>query len=147
MRAPVAPARLRRRLTIAFTLVAGVAALALAVGSYLVVRDARLGDSVDRALEQTRFNLVFAGDVLRGRTSETATDELLEAFERRGDFVTVGIADGREFSSSLSVGPDQIPAGLRELVGRGDLAYQRAEVAGEPSLVAGGRAAGAPVEL
>jgi len=147
MRTPVAPARLRRRLTIAFTLVAGVAALALAAGSYLVVRDARLGDSVDRALEQTSFNLVFAGDVLRGRTSEAATDELLEAFARRGDFVTVGIAEGREFSSSLSVGPDQIPAGLRELVARGDLAYQRAEIAGEPSLVAGGQTAGAPVEL
>ena len=147
MRTPVAPARLRRRLTIAFTLVAGVAALALAAGSYLVVRDARLDDSVDRALEQTRFNLVFAGDVLRGRTSETATDELLEAFERRGDFVTVGVAGERSFSSSLSVGIEQVPTDLRALVEQGDLAYRRAEVADEPSLVAGGRAAGAPVDL
>jgi len=147
MRTPVAPARLRRRLTIAFTLVAGVAALALAAGSYLVVRDARLDDSVDRALEQTRFNLVFAGDVLRGRTSETATDELLEALERRGDFVTVGVAGERSFSSSLSVGIEQVPADLRALVERGDLAYRRAYVAGEPSLIAGGRAAGTPVDL
>jgi len=147
MGAPVAPARLRRRLTIAFTLVAGIAALALAAGSYLVVRDARLGDSVDRALEQTRFNLVFAGDVLRGRTSEEATDELLEAFERRGDFVTVGLAGERTFSSSLSVGLDAVPDDLRALVEAGDLAYRRAETADEPSLITGGRAAGAPVDL
>ncbi|HSJ95300.1 MAG TPA: HAMP domain-containing protein, partial [Gaiellaceae bacterium] len=147
MRAPVPPARLRRRLTVAFTLVAGVAALALAAGSYLVVRDARLGDSVERALEQTRFNLVFADDVLRGRTNEAATDELLQALERRGDFVTVGLAGERTFSSSVSAGPETIPDDLRELVEAGDLAYRRAEIAGEPVVLAGGRAAGAPVDL
>ena len=48
---------MRRRLTLAFALTAGIAALALAAGSYLLVREARLADSRDRALEQTRFNL------------------------------------------------------------------------------------------
>src|SRR4030095_10245004 len=38
----VSPGRLRRRLTIAFVLVAGVSAAVLALGAYLMVRQARL---------------------------------------------------------------------------------------------------------
>ena len=41
----IRPGRLRRRLTIAFVLVGGLSAGALALGSYLVVRHARLDDS------------------------------------------------------------------------------------------------------
>ena len=54
--------RLRRRLTIAFLLVAGLSAAALAVASYAIVREARLSDSVDRSVEQSRFNLVRQRD-------------------------------------------------------------------------------------
>jgi hypothetical protein len=51
----VAPGRLRRRLTIAFTLAGGLAAATLAASSYLVVRDARLDDSVETACERERY--------------------------------------------------------------------------------------------
>ncbi len=61
---PIRPGRLRRRLTLAFALTAGIAAAALAAGSFLLVREARLSDSRDRAVEQTRFNLVLASEVL-----------------------------------------------------------------------------------
>ena len=54
--APIRPGRLRRRLTIAFVLVGGLSAGALALGSYFVVRHARLDDSQSRALEQSRLN-------------------------------------------------------------------------------------------
>ena len=47
----VQPARLRRRLTLAFVVLAGISAAALALGSYLVVRQARLDDSLHSALE------------------------------------------------------------------------------------------------
>ena len=148
MAAPrVRTGRLRRRLAIAFTLAGGLAAAALAAGSYLAVRDSRLDDSVDRALAQSRFNLVLAADILGARPGETRTDELLAAFERRGDFATVGTAGGRTFSSSVSLGAGQVPAELRALVARGDLAYQRVSVAGVPYVVAGGRVAGSDVEL
>jgi two-component system, OmpR family, sensor histidine kinase MtrB len=59
-RQAIRPGSLRRRLTIAFMLVAGLSAAALAVASYAIVREARLSDSVDRSLEQSRFNLVLA---------------------------------------------------------------------------------------
>jgi two-component system sensor histidine kinase MtrB len=145
--ARVPTTRLRRRLTIAFTLVAGVAALALAAGSYWIVRETRLDDSVDRALDQSRFNLELAQTVLGGSSGRAATDELLAALSTRGDFETVGIVDDTSFSSSVSLGPEQVPDGLRPLVADGELAYQRAEVAGTPTLVTGGQVAGSDVEL
>ncbi len=92
--------RLRRRLALAFALVAAVTAAALAGSSYFLVREARLRDSVDAAVERTRVNLTVAPSLLRD-----GPDALLAAYERRGDFVTVGRRGRETFSSSLSVGP------------------------------------------
>ena len=146
-RPPVRPGRLRRRLTVAFMLVAGLSAAVLAASSYLIVREARLSDSVDRALEQGRFNLVLAGETLGRNPTPTQTNELLAAYERRGTFVTVGRSGTRTFSSSLSLGPAQIPDELERLVAGGRLGYERTEVAGTRYLVVGGRVASADTEL
>jgi signal transduction histidine kinase len=144
---PIRPGRLRRRLTIAFALVAALSAAALAAGSYLVVRENRLDDSVSRAVQQSRFNVELADEVLGAAQSRGAgVDELLRALERRGDFVTVGRGEGvPPFSASLSLGVRQVPDELRQEVRRGRLAYQRTEVAGERLLAVGGRVRG--VEL
>jgi signal transduction histidine kinase len=131
----VQPARLRRRLTLAFALVAGVSAAALAFGSYLVVRDARLDDSVQSALDTTEFNLVLAAEVL----PEEGPNGLLEAYERRGGFETVLVVSGRSIPSSLSLGINQVPADVREIVARGEVGYERTDVAETPYLVSGGR--------
>jgi signal transduction histidine kinase len=146
-RRPIRPGRLRRRLTIAFALVAALSAAILAAGSYLVVRENRLDDSVDRGVAQSRFNLELAGDVLGSRSDRAAAvEELLPALERRGDFATVGRGPGvAPFSTSLSLGAGQVPADLVREVRGGRLAYQRTEVAGERQLVVGGRVRG--VEL
>jgi signal transduction histidine kinase len=138
-RLPVRAGRLRRRLMFAFALVAGLSAAILAVSSYLIVREARLSDSVDRGLEQGRFNLVLAGDSLGAHPTPTQTSELLDAYERRGAFSVVGRTDGRSFSSSLSLGPAQVPADLKRLVTNGQLAYERERINGTPYLVVGGR--------
>jgi signal transduction histidine kinase len=146
-RLPVRTGRLRRRLTVAFMLVAGLSAAVLALSSYLIVRDARLTDSVDRALEQARFNLVLAGETLGRDPTPAETSQLLAAYERRGTFITVGETGVRSFSSSLSLGPAQIPAGLKSLVAAGRLAYEREDVAGGRYLVVGGRVGRADTEL
>lgn len=146
-RLPVRTGRLRRRLTVAFMLVAGLSAAVLAVSSYFIVRQARLSDSVDRALEQSRFNLVLAGEILDTSATPSRTDELLRAYERRGTFVTVGRTGERTFSSSLSLGPAQVPAELRRLVATGRLGYEREEVVGTRYLVVGGRVGSADTEL
>jgi two-component system sensor histidine kinase MtrB len=138
---------LRRRLTLAFVLAAGLSAAVLAGSSYLVVREARLSDSVDRAIDQSRFNLVLAGETLERPPTAENVATLLDAYERRGGFVTVGSTGQREFSSSLSVGPRQVPQDLRELVANGQLSYERAEIGDVPYLVVGGRVPGRDTDL
>ncbi len=118
--------RLRRRLAIAFVLVGGLSAGALAGGAYLLVRHSRLQDSVDRAVAQARFNLVLAQ-----RTASIAN--LQTSYSLRGDFYTVIAEHGRVPPGRLPV-----PADLRQLVDRQDrMAYERIEVQGDPLLVVG----------
>ena len=136
------PVRLRRRLALAFALTAGIAAATLAAGSYFLVRDARLDVSVERSLDQTRFNLVLAAETLAGGSP----DDLLEAYERRGGFETVLLVDDRIFPSSLSLGEEQVPEDLEELVADGQLAYERTTVADTRYLVTGGQVPGSDDE-
>jgi signal transduction histidine kinase len=139
--------RLRRRLTLVFVLAAGLSAAALAASSYVVVREARLSDSVDRAVDQARFNLVLAGETLDQPPTAENVQALLDAYERRGGFVTVGSTPQREFSSSLSIGPRQVPEDVRELVANGELSYERAEIGDARFLVVGGEVPGHSTEL
>jgi two-component system sensor histidine kinase MtrB len=127
---------LRRRLTIAFVLAVGVSAAALAAGSYFVVRHNLLADSVKSASKQSRKNLELAPTYLPNTT------ELLNAYARTGGFKTVGVDRGQPFSTCCSLGLKQVPAGLRRLVRRGELGYQRETVAGTHYLVVGGPAKG-----
>ncbi len=132
------PGRLRRRLALAFALTAGIAAAALAGGSYFLVREARLDDSVERSLDQTRFNLVLAAETL----ASGSPDDLLEAYERRGGFETVLLVNDRSFPSSLSLGEEQVPEDLEGIVADGQLAYERTTVADTRYLVTGGQVPG-----
>src|SRR5690242_3831342 len=127
---PIRTGRLRRRLAIAFVLVGGLSAGALAVGSYLVVRHSLLADSTDRALTQAHVNLDLARSTLHGNPADLTT--LLHLYSSRPGFVTVAVLDGRHRTGTLP-----IPAGLHRLVARRNLAYQRETVAGTPYLVVG----------
>jgi two-component system sensor histidine kinase MtrB len=138
-RPAIRPGSLRRRLTIAFLLVAGLSAAALTVASYAIVREARLSDSVDRSVEQSRFNLVLANETLTPNPSTQEIDQLLAAYQRRGGFETVGTAGPRRFSSTVSLSIQEVPPALRELVASGKLGYERVEVGGTPYLVVGGQ--------
>ena len=116
--APIRPGRLRRRLAIAFVLVGGVSAGSLALGSYFVVRHARLDDSTSRALEQSRLNTLIAAVTLRGRSGDVA--RLSSRYATRGAFATVIGQNGRVPAGRLPV-----PADLRRLAVAGKVAYER----------------------
>src|SRR5919197_3267655 len=128
---------LRRRLTIAFALAVGLSAVALAAGSYFVVRHNLLKDSVASAAKQARRNLRIAPSLLPDRPGR-----LLNAYEGIGGFDTVLVLRGQSYSG-VRVGLTQVPPGLRALVKDGQLAYQRRTIAGTHYLVVGGPAAGA----
>jgi two-component system sensor histidine kinase MtrB len=148
MRRIVPAGRLRRRLTITFALVAAIATGALALGTYLVVRESRLDDSVSSALAQARTNLVLAGAILDRSSAIEDVDGLLDFYGRRAGFETVAlVGEGPPFSSSFSALGAQVPAGVQHLVQGGDLAYERIRIADTPYLVAGGRVPPSQAEL
>ena len=125
---------LRRRLTLVLALAVGLSGIALAAGSYFLVRHNLLSDSVDSSIVQTRRNLAVA-------PAYRDTGKLVDAYKSRGDFLTVATRGGETFLSSASVSLRSVPAGLREVVGRGELGYERATVAGDRFLVTGAPAA------
>jgi len=127
-RAPIRPGRLRRRLTIAFVLVGGLSTGALAIGSYLVSRHARLDDSQSRALAQSRLNALVADVTLGGGAGDIS--RLQSRLATRATFATVVGHDGRVPAGRLPV-----PADLRRDAVRGDVAYERATIAGVPYLI------------
>lgn len=127
---------LRRRLTIVLALTVGLSGAALATGSYFVVRHNLLADSVDSSLSQTRRNLGVASAYL-----DQGPQALLDAYAERG-FSTVLTSRRRSFVSGTNISLREVPSGLRALVGRGDLGYQRTTIAGTHYLVTGAPVAG-----
>jgi two-component system sensor histidine kinase MtrB len=124
----------RRRLTIAFGLAVGLSAVALAAGSYFVVRHNLLADSVTSSATQARRNLRLAPSYLPN------SKRLLDAYNRIGGFQTVGATRGQPFSSAFELGLKDVPSGLRKLVRQGKLGYQRETVSGTHYLLVGGPA-------
>ncbi|MFI7078462.1 ATP-binding protein [Micromonospora sp. NPDC049903] len=137
----VRPGRLRRRLTIAFVLVAGVSAGVLAGGSYLLLRQARYDASLHAAAADARYRLVLAGQFLP--LTEPRRAELLTSFESSGRHVV--LVDGDTWPSHPAYAP---PLGtrLRASVAAGQLGYER-PAGRDELLVVGGRIPGSTAEL
>jgi two-component system, OmpR family, sensor histidine kinase MtrB len=145
MRRVVTAGRLRRRLAITFALVVAVSTGALAVGTYVAVRAARLDDAADHSLALARTNLVLAGSLLAGSSDPRDVADLRELYARRPGLETVALVGDTELRSRF--GREQISDGLRRLVRNGDLAYERREIGGTPYFVAGGRPTPSRAEL
>ncbi|WBB69463.1 HAMP domain-containing sensor histidine kinase [Micromonospora sp. WMMD812] len=140
----VPPGRLRRRLTIAFVLVAGVSAGVLAGGSYLLLRQARLDASVQQAAADARYQLVLAGQ-FRPLTDQRRA-ELLRSFEASGRHVL--LVDRDDVRSSNPAFAPPLGPELRTTVAAGELGYERSAPSARPRLlVVGGRIPGSDSEL
>src|SRR3954451_7158152 len=87
-----ASVRLRRRLTVAFVLVAVVSTATLTLGAYLLVRQSRFDDSVRRAGADARYQLVLARQFLPLDAAHRAS--LLASFEVSGRHVVLVTAGG-----------------------------------------------------
>ena len=132
---------LRRRLVVAFVLVAAVSAGALAVASYLLVRQARLQGSLATSAIEARQDLDLAATI-----SYREAGGFVRAYEQRGTHAVLIFPEGRRVWSDPRVNPP-IPPALRSFVRRGQLGYQRMEVAGLPYLVLAGRVPGSAAQL
>ncbi|MER7893034.1 ATP-binding protein [Micromonospora sp. NPDC094482] len=140
----VPPGRLRRRLTIAFVLVAGVSAGLLAGGSYLLLRQTRLDASVQQAAADARYQLVLAAQFQPLTAQRRA--ELLRSFEASGRHVL--LADGDDVRAANPAFAPALGAPLRATVAAGELGYERSAPSARPRLlVVGGRIPGSSSEL
>ncbi|MFD6568508.1 ATP-binding protein [Micromonospora profundi] len=139
----VAPGRLRRRLTIAFVLVAGVSAGLLAGGTGLLLRQSWMDASLQEAAADARYQLVLAGQFLP--LTEQRSTELLTSFESSGRHVV--LVDGPARPSHPAYAP-ALGTRLRATVASGQLGYQRSAPGMRPALlVVGGRVPGSTAEL
>jgi hypothetical protein len=145
MRRVVTAGRLRRRLAITFALVAAVSTGALAVGTYVAVRGARLDEASDNSLALARTNLLLAGRLLAGSSDLQDVADLRALYARRPGLETLALVGDTELGTRF--GRERISDGLRRLVRDGDLAYERVEIGGTPYFVAGGRPAPSKAEL
>lgn len=137
--------RLRRRLAIAFVLVAGISAGALALGSFLLVRQSRLDESLDRAGDVAGFDLGLAGRDFVPLT-EQHIQGLLAGFQDSGQPVVLLMGTNRVGSDqSLDLLP--IPDQLRSTVRSGRIGYQRTEYGGRHLVIVGGRIPNSDGEL
>ena len=127
------PGGLRRRLVIAFVLVAAISAGVLAVASYLLVRQARLEGSLSASSAQAREDLNLAAAI-----TYPLAPGFVGAYEQRGTHAVLIFPGGRRVPSDNQVNP-AIPAELQDVVRQGQLGYQRAHVAGQPYLILGGQ--------
>src|SRR5689334_16015288 len=110
------PGGLRRRLVVAFVLVATVSAGALAVASYLLVRDARLDGSLTTSAAEAREDLNLAATI-----TDQAAGDFVRAYEQRGIHAVLVFPGGRTVASDDQVNPP-IPAYSRASSARGSSA-------------------------
>ncbi len=145
---------IRTRLALALVALVAITVIAIGVGTYLFV-DARLRDGLQsEARRQAQFNLSilvperFPDGVTRTTLNEEQMAALATAFRLRGDVETiVDFEDGEPPSVSnfsLQTAVDAIPASMRAIVDSGRLGYAWLDLAGDPSLVVGGRAGNGP---
>ena len=133
----------RRRLALRFAFVAGLAAGVLAAGSYFLVWEGRLRDSLARAEAQARFGLRQAVEL---PTKPPELRAFVRTYEEERGLRVVLLAGGRTFGSVRSPSIE-IPGDLRTLVSGGWLGYERVGVGGVAYLIVGGPAPGSDQQL
>src|SRR5690349_16956366 len=115
------PVRLRRRLTVAFVLVAGVSTAALALASYVMLSRARFDESLSRASGDLRYQLLLAQQFQP--FDDEGTAGLLTSFESSGHHVVL-IKENAIAASNPSF--EVSPAALtRALAASGEVVFER----------------------
>ncbi|MGH2750854.1 MAG: ATP-binding protein [Actinomycetota bacterium] len=131
------PQRFRRRLALAFVLIAGLTSALFAAGSYVFVWESRRAAAVERAANHTRFSLSLAENILPTEARPADVRSLLSLYERRGGFETVVMLDDRRYASDPSLHSADLPRRGIEFPADG---HVRTDVEGTPYIVTGGRA-------
>jgi two-component system, OmpR family, sensor histidine kinase MtrB len=123
---------------VTFACVTAVASIAVAVLSYVVVRDATLDRAVDAAIREAQVHLETAATLLPRQPRRRQLREFLASLRSRGAFDAVATYDGTTETTTISLTQSAVPSRLRPSVDQGRVAAVRAAVAGQPVVVVGG---------
>jgi two-component system sensor histidine kinase MtrB len=115
-------------------LVVAAVTAALATVLFLLVRNARLDDSLERARAEAVFDLRLAGPLLQGSADPK---QAVETFQQERGVHAILVQDGQTFDSDPGSGV-VVPAELRAIAADGQIGYDRIEVGGVPTLLVGG---------
>ncbi len=138
---------LLRRVALSFAVAVVFTALALTLSAYFITKTAQEDDALDRALRQSRFNLVLADAILPALPQDEDYKRLVGAFQIRGDFATLIKTGQQPYRSGFDVSVDLITPELAAKVAEGHVGYQLIDVAGQPTLIVGGPAHSGDISL
>jgi two-component system sensor histidine kinase MtrB len=116
-------------------LVAAAVAAALATVVFLLVRDARLRDSLERAHAEAVFDLRLAGTLLAPDSADLG--QVVRTYRDERGVHALLIVGGRTIDADPALGVE-IPSDLRRIAERGQLGFDRIEAGGVPTLLVGG---------
>ena len=123
---------LRARATVAFGCVALLLSAVLASVAYELTRSYLMNQRQTTAVRQAYVNARLARSVLR--TPDPDVPSLLASLRTTSRSVAVLRYQGRWFASSVGVGPNAIPASLRQAALTGNVGRQRFRLDGEPQV-------------
>jgi signal transduction histidine kinase len=143
---PIRTGRFRWRLTVAFILLAVASAGVLALTAFVLVREERERLFEERVRREARLSVSLAEEALSSPAEVTDIRRLLSRFERRGDFKTVVVFEGKVFRSHSHVGLEQVPSRLRAPRDREQLVTASTEIR-RPHLVVRSSLQAPPVDM
>jgi two-component system sensor histidine kinase MtrB len=111
----------------------------MALSAYFITKAAQDDEALEKALAQSRFNLFLADSMLPAGPAPTDYDQLLAAFEIRGEFATLIEAGDEVYVSGPQVTKALVTPELAARVADGHIGYQMITMTGQPTIAVGGQ--------
>lgn len=129
---------LLRQLALVFVAAVLVTALALSLAAYFITKAGQENEALQKALDQSGFNLFLADSMLPAQPEDADFDRLIDAFKIRGDFSTLIEAGNQTYFSGPDVNHTLITPELAAKVAEGNIGYQNITAPQGLTLVVGG---------
>ena len=135
------------RVAIIFAAAVVVTALALALSAYFITSSTQEDDALDKALTQSKFNLLLADSMLPQNPQPADYTAFLQALQIRGDFATLIEAGSKTYLSGPQVERGLVTPELEAKIAEGRLGYQTITMADQPTIAVGGHVRSANLTL
>ena len=135
------------RVAITFAAAVVVTALALALSAYFITSSTQEDDALDKALTQSKFNLLLADSMLPQNPQPADYTAFLQALQIRGDFATLIEAGSKTYLSGPQVERGLVTPELEAKIAEGRLGYQTITMADQPTIAVGGHVRSANLTL